>query len=301
MLGLPRQVYMHPEDAVEFTPLEVPGLVGWWDFTDTSTMTVAVNGSGSAPTNGQAIGNIKNKATGAGKLGSYLKAVDTSEDDCDGCRPTWDAGGGQGFATFDGSNDRLHTDSPNSLIIDHHKFSAFAVIHADVEDISTNETIWSLGGTSAADADDYVIIDFRHSVAGSDGGTYEDKAVLQFVYEAVAQNNDLVSSAVLPASRVLSSQITGSGTGGVIYYRNGSAASLGGSGATFGGGSSIQFIKMGLSGDAFCIGDLVNDLGAPQGNNFDGKIHEIIIINQSVSNFTRDLLHTYLNAKHTIY
>ena len=62
MLGLPRQVYMHPEDAVEFTPLEVPGLVGWWDFTDTSTMTVAVNGSGSAPTNGQAIGNIKNKS-----------------------------------------------------------------------------------------------------------------------------------------------------------------------------------------------------------------------------------------------
>jgi len=83
-------------------------LIGWWDFTnvvESEIETGAVDGSGTAVTNGDPINYIKNRSNSVNKLGNFLRSWNTTSSFC----PTFGTNGcnGHSYADFTVTNSRL--------------------------------------------------------------------------------------------------------------------------------------------------------------------------------------------------
>ena len=101
--GFTRDQYIRKEGPPVESIAPPDNLVGWWDFTnkaDSQIQNGAVDGSGTACTNGDRIHYIKNLSNSANKIGNFLRAYTDSTNQA----PTFKTGGcnGHSYAHFDG-------------------------------------------------------------------------------------------------------------------------------------------------------------------------------------------------------
>lgn len=128
---------LHAGPQLDFSPAQIPGLVGWWDATDASTLFQVAAGA-AATANGDPVGQWKDKS---GQNNHATQASGTN-------KPTLatNAKGGNSAVSFDGVNDSLGMSSFN--LTSHDMFFVFRrastgiVTHGLTKDFGTYTFDW---------------------------------------------------------------------------------------------------------------------------------------------------------------
>ena len=284
----------YPYGTWNLSPINIPDLIAWYDFTDRSTQWQEIDSfTTQVSTSGNPIGRIKNKATGSHRLGNFLAASS------DGDRPTWQ----NGYARFDGSNDHLFgkgqgntggVDGNNSGFfsdaeIDPHNISIFAIVHSDATTVLSDEIICAINGFSKNDNDEHIGIALKHESTTSD-------PCLVIDYES--ETNEEINWNTNMSTDVQYVGVTAtSGTNQVALFLNDGADGQGT--ITNSGGRVLEFIH---ANNGFCIGEATTGSTGTVGlMNYDGDIGEILVYNRTLNKTERIEVERYLNDKYSIW
>jgi len=292
-----------------WSPGSISQLIGWWDFSDLSTMFQERDGTFVTPcaATSDPIGSIKNKAmphnggaaTPNNRIGSYLFASSDSERPLLSTHP----GHGRPQAIFDGTDDHLRCERDDgtdggvvggvsasvlsSASLDATAMTFMVVVDADNSSISTqDDTIFQLGYIDSGGSTGYKV------------KCYFDKDTQDFecnvgdgVGKTIVSDNNFGTN--------LQSFIVASGNEAATIYRNGTAeGSVSGSTDWYSTGDTAGDLT---SADhlGFFVGESYRGGGAGtmNGHNFDGRICEIIVYNKTLSTREITLLNNYIQSK----
>ena len=293
MLGLGNAVTKQRE----WSPGSISDLIGWWDFTDVSTMFQERDGTFVTPADSDSdpIGSIKNKAKpikGSAheplfRLGSYLYASSDAERPILGTHPSM----GYTYGQFDGSNDHLMCErdddgggyqggisgsSISDVTIDSANITYVMVIRSDNASISSSDdTILSLQ-TSAA----YTSI-------------YYDQGTQDF---EILSNGKMTTSTQNFGSNFQTFTVI-SANDACTIYRNGVAEGTSTGSDWFSTGDAEGDF------DTDHVGLIIGEsyrapTGGLTGKNWDGNICEILIYNKALSTEENTYLQRYLQSKY---
>jgi hypothetical protein len=292
MLGLGNAVTKQQE----WSPGYISDLIGWWDFSDLSTMFQERDGTFVTPVSSQSdpIGSIKNKAmphsggiaTPNSRIGSYLYASSDSERPSLGTHPSI----GRPYAIFDGTDDHLmceHDDDGggvqggisgsvlSSANVDLANMTYTVVLQADNASISSSDDIIFVMQSSAAYASAYY-----------DVGTQD--------FEMISNSKTVTSTSNFGNSLQTFTVISSNDLGSI--FRNGTAEGTSSGSDWFSTGDSTGDFEN--DHNAFTIGENYRGAnGSLTGRNFDGKICEIIVYNKALSSRENERLQSYILSK----
>ena len=299
MLGLGNAVTKQQE----WSPGSISDLIGWWDFSDVSTMFQERNGTFVTPadSDNDPIGSIKNKAKPIKngvheptlRIGSYLYAESDSE------RPLMrnHTSIGRPHAVFDGTDDHLlcERDDGSGGVRGGVSGSVLSAADIDITNISYAVVV-KADNSSISTSDDTI---FQMEISGADRvKSYYDKDTQDFENNmGSGSGKTLVSDNNFGTN--FQSFIVVSGDEVVTVYRNGTAEGT----LT---GSTDWYSTGDVTGDftsadhvAFVVGETYR--GGPggilNGHNFDGIICEIIIYNKTLSSREITRLNNYIQSK----
>lgn len=306
MLGLGNSITSGSTIESVFTPLDLANCIGWWDFSDKSQMYVETDAfTTQVASNDDAIGRIKNKATVSTRLGNFLTTTEDSK------RPLYKSADG-GYAQFDGINDGLYgaratevgdtqtldagavsVNEFSTAQIDAQALSIVAVVKPDSDTPSTDETIFDTSGKNLGDG-----ASNQWQFLNESSGDYGR----MFFYYSDDANDDLAGSTDLGTNKQILTSISAAGANASKIYINTTQ-----DGTATVDGNNVQIFNADASqsgntrGSGISIGVGINGLSAMIQYYWEGRIYEVLVFNQSLSDSDRDLLWNYLNTKHSIY
>ena len=307
MLGLGSSIISGSFDQ-EFTPLSVANCIGWWDFSDTETMYEENDSYTTQVTsNDDPIGRVKNKATIPTRLGNFLRTKLT------GNRPLYKSADG-GYAQFDGTDDAffgaravsnsdtqtldagaVSVDEFSTVQIDAQTLAIIAVVKPDSATPSTDETIFDSNGLNLGTSE---VLGW--SIANE--ATGDGYGRMYFYYNSDT-NDDLTGSTDLGTNKQILTGISAAGTNASKIYINetqdGTATVDADPVMVFTGDAAVT--SGSTKGSGISIGGNLNASSVVTGGLWEGRIYEVLVFNQSLSDNDRDLLWDYLNTKHSIY
>ena len=267
-------------------------LVGWWDFTDTSTLFKTVGGvNATAATD--PIGQVLNKAhntrwgrAGDNGLGQYLYALTTA-------RPLLgvDAGNGYFYADFDGAAQEMTAISDQSKggvaldkltdsSITFAAFTMFAVFNPHDATISADQFIFRILSDNASEITLYIHSDTTDTIKGinANGATRTNKTVASGVTNATGtqlwtwvSNCDHNGS----TSDIYKNKDTSTGAGN----QPGNSGSV-----DLTGGSNDNRVSIGGNGAS--------------SSEYDGGVFEILFYNALLSDIEINTIERYLTKKY---
>ena len=355
MLGLSNGLFY--STILSFKPSQLANLIGWWDFTDETTMYVDVDSyDTNVSSDGDSIGRIKNKCTNSNRLGDYLCSPADSK------RPTWNTGGTPGYTRnrttygiFDGSDDVLigrqnrdigsgtnqahflngggvgSTSGDNTTakfsdaVITPNNISVIIVAASDeaVDDSDANRLMLNIVGHTNSDTDDtgsthLEFYQWADTITNAIDGVYTSVAegdYAAFFKESGVPQDWIYSGGAFYASAYgvrMYSMIAAPGSSNTKLYVGGNYVD---GTATWVNDNSktIEFNRpYTIDVDGFSVNgntgvSIGANLGAyalniaptsSQSLHFKGRIYEIIVINEGVSDTTRKLLHNYIRDKY---
>ena len=295
MLGLGNTVVKQ----YDWSPNSISNLVGWWDFTDGSTMFQERDGTFVTPANSNSdpIGSIQNKARPHvdgvailnNRIGSYLYASSDSERPALTVHPV----GGM-FGTFDGTDDHLMCENQSGTVTGGISGSVLSNVDLDMAAMTYVIAVDSHNATISS-ADDMLISMAVHN--GTDGqvaNLYYDLGTQDFQIFSGAKTNTSTSN--FGSNR--QSFIVTSNSDLCVIYRNGVAEGSVGSSDWFSTGAKLGDFEESGENTAFVIGEGYRGAnGSLTGKNFDGNIYEIMIFNKALSQLEVAFVQRYLHSK----
>jgi len=308
MLGLNSSLMT--SGPIPFSPDDIDNLIGWFDFTDVSTMFQDHSGNKSNPmssaTGSPIIGHIVNKSKLSTKICEYLEGTNTG--------PNWNIAGK--YLDSDGNNDDVMrarstatalaandggvaSNDLSTAVVNYEALGVFIVMDPDVADPSNpydhyfdldGQEVSGLTNTNSS-------ISLRHEGGGSGTGTFRFQ---------VTGNTFTGFTVATPfgtyASKQLVSVVTGSGTNASDIYINGSSQ------VSFTSvdvdvrydqdpfsGADIQRDYVSVNGSIKPNGGLINT-----GTCVDGKIYEVLLYNKALTSDEIETIHNHLISKHNI-
>jgi len=326
MLGLASHIYKYDfaGPAMEIAPNELSSLIGWFDFSDKSTLFQDTNSTNTpVSSNNDPIGRIYNKAhSGLGlynnpngvnsPINKFMSAT------ADANRPLYNFNFG-GHAVFDGTNDFLVSagnagqfsvggQDPNSNLVSNAGDMAGTVMDPAGADGGTGMTIIALVRSAQAptSSDEYIL--GLSGSYGSDAASlnvlkdtggeglefklYIDSGTSQtdVITDSTATNNNLREFAIVTQAGSNASH---------IYLNNGLANSsqAGTIDANGGGSAPLRFLS---DNCAMTIGLGLDEQGQEDGEEWEGKIFEIIMYNRPLTEDELQGVGTYIVNKYNL-
>ena len=292
MLGLGNAVTKQQE----WSPGYISDLIGWWDFSDVSTMFQERDGTFVTPVDSvnDPIGSIKNKAmphsggiaTPNNRIGSYLYASSDSE------RPLLylHQSTGRSCAVFDGTDDHLvcERDDDGGGVTGGISGSKLSLVDLDLANM-TYAVVVQNDNASLSGTDDVIFI-------------MQSSAAYTAVYYDVTNQDFEISSNMKTAT---STNNFGSSFQTFTVISANDAATIYRNGTAEGSSTGSDWFSTGdATGDfendhnAFVIGENYRGAnGLLTGKNWDGKICEIIIYNKALSSRENERLQSYILSK----
>jgi hypothetical protein len=326
MLGLASHIYKFPSSAtviMQIAPNEIDKLIGWFDFSDKSTLFQDTAGFNPVTTNGQSIGRIYNKAHSSlglynnpngvnSPINLFMAAIDNAR------RPTYNFNFG-GHAVFDGTDDFLASagnagqfetggqDPGSNLVVDIGDMAGTVMDPAGA-DGGNGMTIIALvkGAQSSTSSDEYIL-----GLSGSYGSDAASLNVLRdtggeglefklYIDSGTSQTDVITDSTAINNNTREFAVVTQAGSNAShIYLDNGLANSsqAGTIDANGGGNAPLRFIT---DNCAMTIGKGLDEVGEEDGEEWEGRIHEIIMYNKPLSGDELQGIGAYLATKYNL-
>ena len=293
-------------DSVQDSWADVQGLVGWWDFSDISSLYISRTSYDTPVTaNNDLIGRVKNKA-GWNKLGKYLTQNQ------DSYRPTFKTGGQNGHSyayndgtvqigffggfTSSGTNTNLDAsgiDGTNAFgyvttTID--QLTILAVCKQDVEDISSAESLIQIHAIDTADS---ATSEIRITKETS------DNASILFTYSSGQSAQNIPGSTSWDTDhRIITARMMEGTNNFKIYFDNTQEVQ----GTLNTPNDIIDFNQPKSAGrNSITIGGIANTSGAVSSENWNGRIYEVLVYERALSSAELTKVWGYLNTKYDIY
>ena len=284
---------------------DVPGLVGWWDFSDISSLYISRTTYDTPVTaNNDLIGRVKNKA-GWNKLGKYL----TQNNDAH--RPTFKTGGQNGhsyayndgsqfigfFGGFLGSGTNANfeaaaidgTDAFAYVTTTIDQLTILAVCKQDVEDIASTESLIQLNAKDTVDDGGQEIIITKE--AG-------DNAKILFSYGSDSAQSFAGSTSWDTDHRIITARMMEGTNNAKIYFDNTQEVQS----TLLQPNDVADFNQPKSAGKiSVTIGAKSNAYGSLSAENWNGRIYEVLIYERPLSSAELTKVWGYLNTKYDIY
>ena len=289
MLGLGNSI-TSGSVASGFSPINIDALVGWWDFTDISTLWRDESGS-AVESDGQSIARIDNKAytlqgNTATAIGTFLQSslVDSTKN------PLYKTNGQNGYSygQFDGSNDYLlasqivgnvATDRLSNSTLNGALMTVFFVVKSDVTSVTGDMHLFQIQGADTSD-NFQLYIDNNSSTDRWEWDTQDNTGRTHTLMNCGQNITNVAEYWTVELDSTSSSS----------FYRNGDTSD----GIT--NGSADNF-NIDLSVDDTTVGMILGSKTSSAGF-FDGNIHEIIIYDAALSDDQISQVEGYLSDKY---
>tara|TARA_R110002012_G_scaffold274467_1_gene460742 strand:+ start:649 stop:1518 length:870 start_codon:yes stop_codon:yes gene_type:complete len=289
MLGLGSSVSKTSKRSTA-NPLRIPNLVGWWDFTDASTM-YSDDGS-TRIANGEAIEQISNKAYRLQNsthlaLGAFLQQGTS------GRKPLWSSDNG-GFATFDGSDDNMickkivaqgavATDKLSDTTLNATGMTIFFVAESAASGAVISEDAYLIHGKTTSSAN------HRFSVYVDDNST-TDRWQYHIQDDSGRTNTLGNCGRNLTNDKELWTVHLDSTSANSIYLNNSPPLGISNGNST----NTDYDFSLDNVNVSFCIG------GNDNNNNFKGKVYQVLIYDRALSTAEQVTVNKYLIQRNKI-
>lgn len=295
MLGLGNKL----TTQYNWSPNSISNLIGWWDFTDTSTMFQERDGTFVTPanSNNDPIGSIQNKArphvsgvaTPNNRIGSYLYASSDSERPLLAIHPV-----GGVFSAFDGTDDHLMCENQSGTVTGGISGSVLSNVDLDMAAMTYVIAVDSHNTTISGADDTLINMAVHNGTTGNFANLYFDLGTQDF--EILSGGKACNSTNNFGTNR--QSFIVTSSNDLCVIYRNGVAEGSVSSSDWFSTGAKLGDFEESGENTAFVIGEGYRGAnGSLTGKNFDGNIYEIMIFNKALSQLEIVFVQRYLHSK----
>ena len=304
MLGLNSSLMT--SGPMPFSPDDIDNLIGWFDFTDVSTMFRDHSGDTTNPmalaTTNATLGHIVNKSKLSTKICEYLEGTNTG--------PIWKPSGK--YLDSDGNNDDvmrarststalaandggIASNDLSTAVVNYEALGVFIVMDPDAADPGNPyDYYFSLGGQESSGlTNSSTEIILRHEGAGSGIGTFRLQ-VTGSTFTGFTTTTPYGSF----ASKQLVSVVFGSGTNASNIYINGSSQ------VSFTSVDvDVQYDQDPFSGadiqrDHISVNGSISNTGSlGSGTCVNGNIYEVLLYNKALTSDEIETIHNHLISK----